>query len=256
MLIRRLDDYQSWMIEVAGKKVAIDPWLREELVLPPGAWMFARRRALPGRGPEEIRGADALVLTGPFGDHCDPETLSVLPRDLPVFANAATAKRARKLGFTNLEVMADGKHARVFDGLSIEGVAPAFPYSSDSLGYLFSTDGGAVKRVYHETHVVDLRHKDRLRDLDAMIIPVQLARMFVINLAMSPERARDVVAELAPARVIATGTDPQIATGFMQRWMLSFRGRVEEFGALLAASPVGGRTQFSPLASGETLAIA
>ncbi len=251
MLIRRLDDYQSWMIQVAGKKVVIDPWLRAELVLPPGRWMFARRRPLPGTGPEEIRDADALVLTAPFGDHFDPETLAVLPRNVPVFANTATAKRARALGFTNVAIMADGTRATPVAGLEIEGVAPAFPYRGDSLGFVFT---GGSKRVYLETHVVDLRHKERLRHLDALIIPVQLARMFGVSLAMSPERARSVVEALAPARVIPTGTDPQTAEGFMQRWLLQFRGRVDEFGALLRQGAGNGAT-FVPLASGQTLSL-
>lgn len=250
MLIRRLDDYQSWMIEAGGKRVAIDPWLREELILPPGPWMFARRRQLPSGGPDAIRDVDALVLTAPFGDHCDEQTLSVLPRDLPVFSNRAAAKRARSFGFKNIEIMQDGVRVSPFDGLTVEGIAPGFPYHKDSLGFVFEVGS---RRAYLETHLVDLRHKDRLGSLDALIIPVQSARFLGLPLAMSPERAIRTVIELAPARVIPTGTDPQIATGLMQRLLLWFRGDVQAFGPMLREAAV--KAEYLALSPGDSVQL-
>lgn len=250
MLIRRLDDYQSWMIEVGDKRVAIDPWLREELILPPGPWMFARRRPLPMGGPEAVRDVDALVLSAPFGDHCDEQTLSVLSRDVPVFANQAAAKRARGFGFRNIEIMKDGARVSPFDGLTLEGIAPGFPYHKDSLGFVFEAD---EKRAYLETHLVDLRHKHRLGQLDALIIPVQGARFLGLPLAMSPERAVRTVLELAPTRVIPTGTDPQIATGLMQRLLLWFRGDVQGFGSLLREASV--KAEYLALSPGDAVQL-
>lgn len=250
MLIRRLDDYQSWMIEVGAKRVAIDPWLREELVLPPGAWMFARRRPLPAGGPTTIRDVDALLLSAPFGDHCDVQTLDVLNREVPVFTNSAAAKVLKKQGFARIEVIKDGDRVQPVRGLSVEGVAPGFPYHKDSLGFLFEAGG---KRAYLETHLVDLRHKARLSGLDALIIPVQSAKFLGLPLAMSPERALRTVLELSPARVIPTGTDPQIATGLMQRLLLWFRGDVQSFGPLLGQA--GARAAYLPLAPGETVQL-
>lgn len=250
MLIRRLDDYQSWMIEAAGKRLAIDPWLREELVLPPGRWMFCRQRPLPGSGPDAIRDIDALVLSAPFGDHCDPETLAVLPRSTPVFANPQAAKRARELGFTRIEVMRDGDRAVPFEGLTIEAVAPAFPYRTDSLGFVFEH---ASRRVYLETHVVDLRHKQRLAGLDVLIMPVQGVRLLGLALAMSPARALETVRALGPARVVPTGSDPQNARGFMARWLISYRGSIDEFAQRLADAKLP--VAFVSLAEGATLPV-
>ena len=44
MRIIELDDYQSWMFEVGTKRIALDPWLRDVIEFPAGAWMLERRR--------------------------------------------------------------------------------------------------------------------------------------------------------------------------------------------------------------------
>lgn len=250
MHLRRLDDYQSWMIEVGDKKVAIDPWLRDELVLPPGPWMFRRTRTLPPGGPQAIAGADALVLSAPFGDHCDEATLEVLPRKVRVLASAGAAKRARGMGFTDVTVLADGDRGDVFEGLRLEAVAAAFPYAKDSLGYVFESHG---KRAYLETHVVDLKHRARLEGLDAIIMPVQGVRLLGLGLAMSPTRAIETLRALAPKRAFVTGENPQAVTGLLSKVFLFYKGSVPSFVAR-AKEELG--LDVTSLGPGEAVALA
>lgn len=150
MELRRLDDYQSWALEQGGKRLLIDPWLTEEMSLPPGHWLFGRRRPAPSPVTDWLP-ADALVLTAHFSDHLHPKTLSLLPKRLPVFASRGAAKEVRALGFTQVTALRDGERATLWPGLELEAVAPGFPYTHNSLGYAFTAEG---KRLYFETHVV------------------------------------------------------------------------------------------------------
>ncbi|MBL8956179.1 MAG: MBL fold metallo-hydrolase [Myxococcaceae bacterium] len=249
MKLHRLDDYQSWLLEVGGRRIAIDPWLTHAHKLPPGHWLYGRRREVVPATRESIAGVDALLLTGPFADHCDPETLSVLPRDLPAYANRQAARRLRGMGFTRVTSMVDAQTATLFDGVTLEAVQPGFPYRHNSLGYVVRD---AHARLYLETHMVDVaRHGERVRDVDVAIWPVQGVWLLGIPFVMSTERAVEVTRELAPRVVVPTGNDPQRAHGLMSKAMLWCRGAVDDYAQLLAAS--GAATRFVPLGPGESL---
>ncbi len=252
MRLTRLDDYQSWLLEVAGRRIAIDPWLTHELSLPPGHWLFGRRRDLVPTAKEAIADVDALLLTGPFSDHCDPQTLSVLPRDLPAFANAPAARRLRAMGFTRVTTLHDGETAVPFAGVKIEAVRPGFPYRHNSLGYLISEPS---TRLYFETHTVDVqRHAARISGVDVAVMPVQGVWLFGIPFVMSAERALAVTQAIAPKVVVPTGNDPHKAHGLMSTAMLSTRGTIADFAALLAQS--GSTTRFSNPGPGESVTAA
>lgn len=249
MKLHRLDDYQSWLLEVGGRRIAIDPWLTTSLKLPPGHWLFGRRREASPTPKEAIAGVDALIITGPFSDHCDPETLSVLPRDVPAYANGPAARRLRGLGFTRVTAMRDGDVAAPFEGLKLEAVQPGFPYRHNSLGFLLD-DGH--QRTYLETHMVDVRrHGARVGGVDVAVLPVQGVWLFGIPFVMSPERALAVTQALKPGVVVPTGNDPQVAHGLMSKAMLWCRGSVDDYARLLAAS--GLDTRLASLGPGQSL---
>jgi L-ascorbate metabolism protein UlaG (beta-lactamase superfamily) len=251
MRLTRLDDYQSWLLEVGGRRIAIDPWLTDAMSLPPGHWLFGRRRAAPKEGPALIANADALVITGPFSDHCDPDTLKVLPRGTPVFANALAARRLRAMGFERVTAMVDGQRQQLFDTVTLEAVAPAFPYRHNSLGFIFEGDGA---RVYLETHTVDLaRHASRLKGLHAVVMPVQGVRLLGLPFVMSPERAVAVLEALRPRQVVPTGLDPQVAHGALSAAMLWYRGTVDDFADLLRRAQ--GPTRLLHPAAGEAVEL-
>jgi L-ascorbate metabolism protein UlaG (beta-lactamase superfamily) len=250
--LTRLDDYQSWVLEVSGRRIAIDPWLTHELALPPGHWLFGRRREVVPTPKEKIADVDALLLTGPFSDHCDPATLSVLPRDVPAFANTQAARRLRGLGFTRVTTLHDTDVVSPFANVKIEAVRPGFPYRHNSLGYLVSEPSA---RLYFETHTVDVpRHGARVSGSDLAVMPVQGVWLFGVPFVMSPQRALEVTRAIAPKMVVPTGNDPQKAHGLMSKAMLWTRGEIGDFAALLAQS--GLPTTFSNPAPGESVTAA
>jgi L-ascorbate metabolism protein UlaG (beta-lactamase superfamily) len=237
--LTRLDDYQSWLLETRGRRLVIDPWLTHSFRVPPGHWLFGRRREVVSTPKEAIAEVDALLLTGPFSDHLNPETLAVLPRGVPAFANPPAARALRRLGFTRVTPLRDGETAQPFEGLTVEAVQPGFPYRHNSLGYLLRD---AQARLYLETHTVDLaRQGARVTGVDLAVLPVQGVRLLGVPFVMSPERALEVTRVLAPQVVVPTGRDPQRAHGLLSSAMLWCRGTVEDYARLLAASGLSTR---------------
>jgi L-ascorbate metabolism protein UlaG (beta-lactamase superfamily) len=249
MRLTRLDDYQSWLLEVGGRRLAIDPWLTHTYRVPAGDWLSGRRREVVDTPKEAIADVDALLITGPFSDHLHAETLSVLPRGVPAFANPPAARRLARLGFTRVTTLHGGATAQPFEGLTLEAVQPGFPFRYSSLGYLLRD---AHTRMYFETHVVDVaRHAARLKGVELMVLPVQGVRLLGLPLVMSPERALEATRALAPQVVVPTGSNPQKAHGLLSATMLWCRGTVEDYARLLAAS--GLSTRLATPAPGEAV---
>lgn len=251
MKLVRLDDYQSWLVEAAGRRIAIDPWLTTEHALIPGHWLFGRRREAPVCGFTPLSKLDALVITGPFADHCDPATLAHVAREVPCFAQKDAARRLRRLGFQQVTVLENGVPVELAPGVTLEPVAPGFPFTRSSTGFVLCADG---KRLGLEPHLVDLeRHAARLEGLDAYLLPVQGVRLIGVPYAMSPERALHVIQQLKPRVVIPTGNDPQRGHGLLARVFLVYRGTVDAFGEQLKA--MAPATVWRSLGPGDELVV-
>ncbi len=248
MQLRRVDDYQSWALEIGARRVLIDPWLSGALVRGAADWVFGRTRPDPALAPGRV---DGLVLTAHFADHLHRPTLARLPKSTPVFASHHAARTARGLGFTDVTALRDGQRADLGDELELEAIAPDFPYSHNSLGYVFSHGG---RRVYLETHVVNRkRGLERAHGVDVLVAPVQSVRVAGVVFVMSAERAVETARLLQPKTWVATGVDPQHGHGLLQRTLVSCRGTVDDFAARLKEA--GLPTTFAQPAPGEAIAV-
>jgi L-ascorbate metabolism protein UlaG (beta-lactamase superfamily) len=107
LVVRRLNDDSSWHITLDGTRLLLDPWLRGDAVVALPA-IHRAELASPPIPVEEAPASDALILSHPFPDHCNPTTLRALPRDLPVYAPPVAARLSRWLGGPpNVHVLRD-----------------------------------------------------------------------------------------------------------------------------------------------------
>ena len=76
----------GWLLELAGQRLLLDPWLVGPLRFGGAGWLFEGR--LPREWP--IPGdLDGLLLSQGLPDHAHPATLERLPKELPVIGSAA-----------------------------------------------------------------------------------------------------------------------------------------------------------------------
>ncbi len=232
MLIHRLDDYQSWLIQSGSTRVAVDPWHSSRLAKGPAGSFFRRERA-PGTYQQTPAEVDALFVSAPFLDHLIPESLQRYPRGTPIYCPASARRALRRLGFADIRVV-QARDEVCVGALTLRFVAPGFPYRGPSLGVVFRDS--LDRSVYLETHVVDAKI-DAIKDLgrvpDVVLLPVEHTRLMGVRFAMSADEAAQCLERLGARWAVPTGTDPRKSRGLLPS-LLRFSATPEDLGRSLA----------------------
>jgi hypothetical protein len=189
------------------------------------------------------------MLTAHFGDHFHEETLRMFPKETPVYTTKWGAKLAAKLGFKEIKTLVSEEVWGVGPDLRVTTVAPAFPYSHNSLGFFFEDQAG--KRILLETHGAHPRKiPARAHGADVLITAVESVRFLGFPLTLGESRLVDLVLEMKPRILIPTGTAPDQSEGLIPR-LLSTEGSVEKFTDTLKG--LGASTQLKELGVDQRL---
>ena len=134
----------GWLLEFDDLRVLVDPWLRGSLSFPPGEWLLKGELPCERKAPEKL---NLLLLTQGLADHAHPETLALLPKDLPVIGSVAAARVVESLGFTSVKALSPGESTN-HQGLQVRASAGA-PVPMVENGYLLEHPAGSL---YLEPH--------------------------------------------------------------------------------------------------------
>ncbi|NES88971.1 MBL fold metallo-hydrolase, partial [Okeania sp. SIO2B9] len=112
-------DSNSWLIEIGGKQLLLDPWLVGPLVFGNLPWLFKGERRTPRAIPENI---DLIVLSQGLEDHAHPQTLKQLNKNIPVVASPTAAKVVQELGYSQIVTLAHGETYSFDNSIEIRAV--------------------------------------------------------------------------------------------------------------------------------------
>lgn len=162
-------DSNSWLLEIAGKRILVDPWLVESLVFGNQEWLFKGIRPQPTPIPENI---DLILLTQGLPDHAHTPTLKVLDRAIPVVASVNGAKVVQDLGYSQVTALDHGETFDLDRQLAIKAVpgSPIGPVLVEN-GYVIR-DCNSGTSLFYEPHGF---HQPSLKDeapVDVVITPV------------------------------------------------------------------------------------
>lgn len=110
------------VIEYAGKKFLVDPFLSEKGVYPPFPNSARQDQNNPLVGlpipiNEIIQDVDAVIVTHLHLDHWDDAAKEALPKDIKLFTqNEEDAKEVQNAGFQNVEVLQEDT---IFEGIQL-----------------------------------------------------------------------------------------------------------------------------------------
>ncbi|MFC0211556.1 MBL fold metallo-hydrolase [Paenibacillus chartarius] len=101
------------IVEYAGKKFLIDPFLADKEAYPPFPDSLRQDRRNPlvslPTSLDNIIHVDAVIVTHLHVDHFDDKAKEVLPKDIPLFVqNEEDAKEVRNAGFQNVKILSEG----------------------------------------------------------------------------------------------------------------------------------------------------
>ena len=145
------------LLSMGGRRILTDPWFHD-----PAFGCLAHERG-PAVAPEKVGPLDWLLVTHVHADHCDPKAMDRLDKSARVLCNsAALEKSIKKLGFTQVDVLAEWESADA-GGVTITAV-PAI-HDIPEVGFV-------VKSELHTVYFAgDTNTQDAFKDIEERLHP-------------------------------------------------------------------------------------
>lgn len=224
-------DSNSWLIEMGGQRILLDPWLVGPLVFGNLPWLFKSERTAPRPLPGQI---DLILLSQGLEDHAHPPTLEQLDHAIPVVASPNAAKVVQRLGYAQVTALAHGESFIWANQIRIQATsgAPIGPMLVEN-GYLL-TDLAQDTTLYYEPHGY---HSPALKEsapVDVVITPVvNLEIPLLGSIIKGKESALQIVEWLHPQVIMPTAAGGDVTFGGLLTSVLRAQGSVDEFRAKL-----------------------
>lgn len=224
-------DSNSWLIEIADRRLLIDPWLVGPLVFGNFTWLFKGERRSPRSIPENI---DGIILSQGLEDHAHPPTLAKLDKNIPVIGSPNAAQVAQKLGFINITPLNHGETHNLGEGLEIKAV-PGSPIGPTTIenGYILR-DLTNQQSIYYEPHGYHSPTLQELGPVDVVITPtIDLVLPLIGPFIKGMASAVQVAKWLKPQVILPTAAGGDIEFSGLLLSILKAEGDAEQLTALL-----------------------
>ena len=143
----------------------IDPWLKGDLIFPPGKWFF--KGSLENEIPIS-KDLDLILLTQGLSDHCHIPTLEMFKKDIPIICPKSAEAIVKKLGFSSIKILKPEDSTQQ-NGLCFRATAGA-PVPQIENGYIVKDKKG--NGFYIEPHGY-LDENLETQTIDAVITPTK-----------------------------------------------------------------------------------
>ncbi|MBE9009625.1 MBL fold metallo-hydrolase [Pseudanabaenaceae cyanobacterium LEGE 13415] len=223
-------DSNSWLIELADKRILLDPWLVGELTFGNIGWLFKGKRSSDRTIPENI---DLILLSQGIEDHAHPETLKRLDHSIPVVASPSAAKVAQSIGFSSVTALKPGESFSIDQSIQIQATpgSQLGPGTQEN-GYLLTELPTGVT-LYYEPHG---NHPSALPNpIDVVITPlIDLALPLVGSIIKGTESALDLAKQVQPQVILPTAAGGDIQFEGILISLLKAIGTTDDFRSKLA----------------------
>jgi L-ascorbate metabolism protein UlaG (beta-lactamase superfamily) len=220
-------DSNSWLIQLAGKTILLDPWLVGSLVFGNAPWLFKGEKCASHSMPEQI---DLILLSQGLEDHAHPPTLKQLDHSLPVVASVNGAKVARELGYSEVTALAHNETYVLGDGVEITAVpgSPIGPFLVEN-GYLIK-NLSTGESLYYEPHGYHSKEIKQAAPIDVVITPLISLKIPLLGpVIQGHATALEAAKALSPQVMIPTAAGGDVAFEGVLTSVLKQEGTVEEF---------------------------
>lgn len=225
-------DNNSWLIEMGGQRILLDPWLVGPLVFNNWPWLFQGKHGSPRSIPDNI---DLILLSQGLEDHAHPETLKQLDRQIPVVASPNAAKVVQELGYTQITPLHHGEKFTLADAVEILAVPgdSIGPFLVEN-GYVL-TDVAAKTTLYYDPHGHHSPSLAELAPIDAIITPVITLKLPLAgSIIKGGESALQAVKWLRPQVILPTAAGGEVEYAGVLAALIQQDGSIEQFRTLLA----------------------
>jgi len=225
-------DSNSWLIEIGGKKILVDPWLVGSLVFGNQEWLFKGSRQCDRTIPENI---DLILLSQGLEDHAHPETLRQLNHNIPVVGSPTAAKVVEELGYQQVKALTHGEIFNLNNSVEIKAVPGSLvgPTTVEN-GYLLNELESGFS-LYYEPHGSHSPTLKEVAPIDVVITPIiDLALPLIGPIIKGTKSALEVAQMVKPQVMLPTAAGGDIEFDGLLLKLLKAVGTVEEFRTKLA----------------------
>ena len=229
-------DSNSWLIEIAGKRILLDPWLVGALMFGKADWFFKSERRTQRQIPVNI---DLILLSQGLPDHAHPETLQQLDRQIPVVASPSAAKLVQQLGYAEVTALQHGELFNMPNLLTILAVtgSPTGPTTVEN-GYIIR-DLTSDRSIYYEPHGYHDKNLKDFAPIDVVITPTIDLKLPLIGTVIKGQQGAVQVAKcLQPQVIIPTAAGGDITFSGLLLKFLQAEGSVATLRSLFAANNI------------------
>lgn len=195
-------DSNSWLLEIAGQTILVDPWLVGPLVFLNQTWFFKGEHPRPLPLPAKI---DLILLSQGLEDHAHPETLRALDKAIPVVGSPNAARVVTGLGYEQVQALAPGETFVLADAVEIKAVpGTSFGPSLTENGYVLRdlTSGLSLFYEPHGFHQPSLKEEG---PIDVVITPVMDMALPLVGPLINGQKASiELIEWLQPQAVLPT----------------------------------------------------
>jgi hypothetical protein len=224
-----LNGDSSWLIELDGTRILLDPWLDGPATIVHPVVHVAQLGAsvVPLRDLPKV---DALVISHPFPDHCNRPTLRQLSPDLPVYAPAVVKPFVKAFGgFRNVTALANatrGGKAATAGNVSLYWCRASAPLDTTHNALILRGTVSGATVMYCPHGLIDggptLKAVERVLAgrLDAFLCSFTRLDLpgYLGGIAnLGTDAAAAMVGRLAPRYVLATHDGDKPDQGFIAR---------------------------------------
>ncbi|MGK7891388.1 MAG: MBL fold metallo-hydrolase [Leptolyngbyaceae cyanobacterium] len=224
----------SWLLELGGCRILVDPWLVDSLIFFNMPWLFKGDRSQPiDPLPDNI---DLILLSQGLEDHAHRPTLATLDRSIPVIASPTAAKVVQELGYMTITTLSPGD-VHLFGGqLQVQALAGAPIGLQTENGYRL-TDTDQDFSLYYEPHGYPPANLNEIERVDVVISPVvNLELPFSIPIIQGKDSALALAQQLRPSLLLPTALGGDVVYSGALDQLIQTDGDINDLQRRLAES--------------------
>ncbi|MEK9649427.1 MAG: MBL fold metallo-hydrolase [Gammaproteobacteria bacterium] len=220
MQIIKADDYQGWLYITKGEYIAVDPWLTEYQKFPKNGLLLNRKSEHQHflNTHNNTQKVTHLIITAHFSDHLDPDSLSRLNKNTPIYTTQLAKKILVKLGFDNVTVVKPNCNYKLGQS-NLHVMQSGKPYQSTSFAYVLENN---LSTIFHEAHIFNPALSQKLKEfkLDLLILTGDLVKVFgLIKVSMHITDAMKIQKTVLAKYLAVTGNSPEKFRGLIPKFL-------------------------------------
>ena len=224
-------DSNSWLIEIDGARILVDPWLVGNLTFGNASWLFKGTKNNAHPIPENI---DVILLSQGLEDHAHPPTLKELDHNIPVVASPNAAKVVQELGYSTIIPVAHGESHTINDKVEIKAIpgSPIGPTLTENAYIIKGLESG--KTLYYEPHGYHSQEIKTTESIDVVITPLISLKLPLLGAVIKgPKTALELCQAIKPQVILSTAAGGDVSFEGLLISILKAEGTVAEFNELL-----------------------